>query len=136
MDQLKEKLREIMIYILYVTCNFRKYIFALLIVYLDARDVNRNQKIIEKLENIVKDWEIKQTPVIIVGDFNAHIGIVGNQSVNANGRLILDLLNKFNLVLLNEDEICEGEIAWSRENYKSAIDFFCVTSESMKFLIG
>ena len=59
----------------------------------------------------------------MLGDFNGHLGVIGKQSINLTGRKVLELIDNFNLSLLNLDNKCKGEITWRRDNWSSAIDF-------------
>ena len=75
-------------------------------------------------------------PLIIVGDFNAHVGndeegIPGNHNkVNRNGKKLRELMERRNLVIINSTECCKG--LWTRVegDKKSAIDF-AICNESM-----
>ena len=58
-----------------------------------------------------------------MGDFNGHIGFIGLQPVNSNGNRVLNWMITFNLILLNGDINCTGEITWSSRGLASAIDF-------------
>ena len=68
--------------------------------------------------------------VVVLGDFNAHLGFVGPQELNWNGDMVLDLMEKYSLILLNADDRCNGIITRSQRNEASAIDFILV-SQSM-----
>ena len=52
----------------------------------------------------------EDSDLILLGDFNAHVGIVGPQELNRNGRLLLNLMETYSLILLNNNEKCVGEI--------------------------
>ena len=41
-------------------------------------------------------------------DFNCHLGFLGYQEENENGRMIMEFIDGNNLILLNSDEKCQG----------------------------
>ena len=53
--------------------------------------------------------------IFILGDFNAHMGIIGDQDVNYNGRIVLDMMTEDNMILFNDTEMCKGIYSWGRE---------------------
>ena len=55
----------------------------------------------------------EDSDLILLRDFIAHIGIIGLEELNRNGTLLLDLMETYNLILLNNDEKCVGEITQS-----------------------
>ena len=77
-----------------------------------------------------------EEPVLLVGDFNAHVGndsegIKHNLSrINSNGRKLREFINRRNLTLLNNTSICQG--LWTRieGDSKSAIDL-AICNENM-----
>ena len=89
-------------------------------------------KIKSKLENIVGAVTAvdEDNDIILLGDFNAHVGIVGPQELNINGCLLLDLMETYNLILLNNDENCVGEITRSCRGERSTIDFVLVNTRA------
>ena len=54
--------------------------------------------------------------LIILGDFIAHTGSIGTQSIDHNGKMINEWLTEKDLILLNSDERCSGEITWKRRS--------------------
>ena len=79
-------------------------------------------------------------PILIIGDFNAHVGndnlgIEGNKNkINRNGRKLREIMERRNLTLLNNTDLCKG--LWTRigNEGKSAIDL-AVCNEEMLNLI-
>ena len=93
-------------------------------------------KIKSKLENIVGAVD-EDGDLVLLGDFNVHVGIVGPQELNRNGCLLLDLMETYNLILLNNDEKCVGEITRSCRGERSTIDFVLVNRRAYnKFEYG
>ena len=60
--------------------------------------------------------------IFILGDFYAHLEIIGDQDVNYNGRIVLGM------ILLNDTEKCKGIYTWGRGDQKSAIDFILLNT--------
>ena len=54
--------------------------------------------------------------IFILGDFNAHLGIIGDQDVNYNGRIVLDMMTEDNMILLNDTE--KWIYTWERGDQK------------------
>ena len=64
--------------------------------------------------------------LILLGDFNAHNGTTGTQSIDHNGKMLQEWLNNQDLIMLNYDNRCKGEITWKRGKQKSTIDYIMV----------
>ena len=62
-----------------------------------------------------KNLDEQEGSILITGDFNGHMYIRGRQKVNENGKMILDWMDKYNLILLNEDQKCEGTYTWKKK---------------------
>ena len=54
----------------------------------DNETKDHNNKIIEEIGQIFKKREIQQKATIVLGDFNGHLGYLGNQEENMNGNII------------------------------------------------
>ena len=63
-----------------------------------------------------------------MGDFNAHLGFIGEQETNYNGQLILDIMTERNMILMNDTDKCTGTTTWSRQSQKGTIDFLLVNN--------
>ena len=96
--------------------------FKLLLVYLDVKDKEINSKIKQTLFAELEQLKMDEK-FVLLGDFNAHLGFLGQQHINWNGKMVLDIMEKGNLVLLNGVEECSGEITRSQRGEESAIDF-------------
>ena len=70
-----------------------------------------------------------------MGDFNGHINGLGYQKQDRNGDMILEWINNNNMVLLNLDDKCEGNITWQRNEQKSVIDYIIVKGNIYKNII-
>ena len=70
--------------------------------------------------------------IFLLGDFNGHIGILGNQQLNYNGKLVMDIKTECDLIILNSTEKCDGTYTWSKGDQTSAIDFVIVNNNALK----
>lgn len=68
--------------------------------------------------------------LILLGDFNSHIDILGEQKLDMNRKMVLEWLGQYSLTLLNSDEKCERKYTWQKADQKSCIDFI-LTNGSM-----
>ena len=87
----------------------------------------------EEIEEMKREGEI-----ILTMDGNAKVGILG-ETVNRNGRLLLDVFNKCNLVLMNTNAKCSGQITrqnTKNESEKSAIDFVLASHGAEPWITG
>ena len=64
---------------------------VIFIIYLDVKDRERNRKIIEDLERNLENHE--EENILLIGDFNGHLGFIGMQQINFNGQMIVKLSN-------------------------------------------
>ena len=78
-----------------------------------------NIKKYESIERVMKLYPKEKT--IIMGDMNAHIGILG-EKINCNGKKLIEFSEKENLEILNTT-IAKGKVTWASGNNKSAIDY-------------
>ena len=106
-------------------CVSNNCIYVLLI-YMATNDNERNKYIMEEIEIIIRSYENK--PLMIMGDFNGHLGYIGVQPLNKNGQNVIKLINSYDLILINTDPMCKGEITREQSNVKSVIDFVLVNS--------
>ena len=61
-----------------------------------------------------------------MGDFNAHLERLDGRKTDENGRMVLEWIDSWDLILLNGDEKCKGTYTWIRGNSKTAIDMVMV----------
>ena len=63
--------------------------------------------------------------MIVMGDMNAHVGILGEQ-VNRNVETLGEFVDEMDLENLNET-LAEGRVTWCARNQESAIDYMLVS---------
>lgn len=63
---------------------------------------------------------------MLLGDFNGHVGFLGEQKLNIYGKLILEWLEKYDLTMLNDVCECKGVYTWSINNMKRVIDYMLI----------
>ena len=103
----------------------KNFLCTIIFVYLSTNDENRNKSLEAEINNILNRTE--NTPTILLGDFNGHVGFL-EQKLNKNGKRIIDWISETNLTLLNGDTKCSGVTTWENLNYKSAVDFILVNT--------
>ena len=76
--------------------------------------MKRNEKIRGEVEKIILNVTKVNESLMLLGDFNRHVGNKGPQNINQNGNMILEIIEKHDLIMLNDDLECRGEITWER----------------------
>ena len=66
-------------------------------IYLPPTEQVTEQELIDLLEQL-------PAPLILLGDFNAHNPLWGSEKMSTRGRILENILDKFNLLCLNEKE--------------------------------
>ena len=95
--------------------------FYIIVVYMSTNDDNRNCILYKELGKFTEKFLNEK--ILILGDFNGHIGVVGPQKMNKNGQKLINFTDKYNLNILNLDTNCSGEITWEQGIMNSAIDY-------------
>ena len=91
----------------------------MILVYMSVTNYDGNNQLIQYVQEHIENTK----NYIILGDFNGHTGFLGPQPMNKNGDMMLDLIDKNNLILLNGHPECKGEITWQQRERKSTIDY-------------
>ena len=116
--------------ILHVEGEIGKEQIRIVLAYIKTGNDNEtkelNKKIIEEIGQLLEEREIQQKATIVLGDFNGHLGYLGNQIENMNGKLIKKMIQEEDLILLNIDSRCKETYTWQRGERKSAIDLIMV----------
>ena len=84
--------------------------------------LEKNKIILREIGIEVRKAEREEETIFVVGDFNGHLGYIGYQEENENGKLINEFMSENDLILMNCDEKCEGLYTWERQEMKSVID--------------
>ena len=108
--------------------------FIIICVYMTTGNTNEiiqeNRRKYNVIKTVIK--ENKEKSILIMGDMNAHIGILG-EKINKNGELLLAFTEENDLEIGNIT-MAKGKVTWSRKGgkEKSAIDFI-IMNDHMKF---
>ena len=121
--------------LLYCKLRIKSFDFRLILVYMDVTDQRRNDGIRQELKDILEQIQ-ENEKLIVLGDFNGHLGFLGEQSLNENGRFVIDMMEENNLILLNTDESCIGVNTREENGHKSAIDFVLVNDLMYRTFTG
>ena len=92
-----------------------------------SEDKERNEKIKREIDEKLE--ENQDTAIMLLGDFNGHVGFLGRQKVDRNGRFATEMMNNNKTILLNCDDKCDGIYTWESKEYRSAIDYVLVNSK-------
>ena len=106
---------------------------VVVVVYMTVegeRAIRENSRKYGLLKKIVREHARER--VIVMGDMNAHTGVLGEQ-VNRNGEMLGEFVNEMGLENLNET-LAEGRVTWSARNQESAIDYMLV-NERMREIV-
>ena len=115
-----DKLKEIHPDILTVKCQIGNMNFILITTYIKCNP-KENKDIYDAINRILKKHE--NEPIFMIGDMNAHTNITIKDKVNQNGKKLLEWVDKYNLVMLNNDIECKGKYTWEARNSKTVIDY-------------
>ena len=89
-----------------------------------AADENRRKyDVVQQFVNKYKDEQ-----VIVLGDMNGHIGLLGEEE-NGNGKMLREVSERMNLEILNET-IARGRVTWQARGQKSAIDYVLANEQA------
>ena len=124
-QQAKTKLKDILI----EKGMIKKYHITVILVYLSVvrgdEEKKTNGDIKKEIRKQIEECEDEEL-IFLLEDFNGHIGILGDQQINHNRKLLMDITTESNLILLNSTDKCDGTYTWSRGDQKSVIDFVIV----------
>ena len=99
--------------------------------------IKKLESIYKQIENEVKRSIENKESIILMGDFNCKIGIDSNGNdgeVTKGGKILLKMVKKYEMCVLNKEELCSGK--WTRilGTEKSAIDFVIMREEDKKYV--
>ena len=107
--------------------KFKTLEFHIILVYISTNNQGRNDILYKKIIFLLNKYHDRK--IFIVGDFNGHIGILGSQKINKNGKRLIDLSDNHDLNILNLDTNCNGTTTWSQRDHESVIDFALVNEK-------
>ena len=91
-----------------------------------------NKKKYEILKQFVR--EHKNERVLVVGDMNGHIGLLGER-MNFNGALLRETCEGESLEILNET-IAEGKVTWCKREQQSVVDYVLVNETEREKVVS
>ena len=108
-------------------------------VYYGKQETHSAEKTLDEynmLENRIVSYIANDTHVILLGDFNAKVGSNekgiknGDKIISRNGKMLLELIDHTDMVMMNATERCEG--IWTRvnsqnEHERSILDYVLVS---------
>ena len=114
-----------------VTCKKNNLKFYLVIVYMSCHS-NENKVLTNAIDKFLQENEGK--PFLIIGDLNAHTGTIVQDKINVNGKQVLKWIEDYNLIMVNNETICEGKYTWNSRGSRSVIDYVLASSEMYPFI--
>lgn len=95
--------------IIHTTLRLGKKAIAVILVYLSVNDKESNTRI--KGENgKITDQTDDERCVVLLGDQNEHVGYLSKQKFNEYEKIISDVIERHKILMLNDDQKCEGTI--------------------------
>lgn len=91
-----------------------------------AQNKEKNMALRKEAEHMIQLMGSQCT--LVLGDFNGHVGFKGEQKLDDNGAMIIDWMQKYDLIMLNDDTNCKGVYTWQRNDQKSVVDFALVNT--------
>ena len=111
--------------VLAVRLEMGGFVCVVVVVYLDTRDLGRNADIYAAM-NVIMARIPDRMARLVMGDFNGHVDFLGDHDTNRNGEMILDFMEKWNLIMLNADDRCDGLYTRVQGNERTVIDYYLV----------
>ena len=101
----------------------------------NGKDFNRNRKIQKDIEKLI---EVDPgTTLICLGDFNGRLTkLEPNIVTDANGKMLEDWVNNFDLHHLNTTDKCTGKYTFHSLNGRSAIDHVLINDTLFENFVG
>ena len=100
----------------------------MVVVYFDANKDeggrSRSRKLRSDIERIMENN--KMEGLMIMGDFNGHLKMIDGKDDDENGKMILEWIEKYKLIMLNLEDRCEGIYTRIRGEQKTTIDYVLV----------
>ena len=87
-----------------------------------------NEQMVNCLRRDINEFK-SSVEIILLGDMNAHIEDLDGYT-DHNGGMMLDLCQENELVIVNTENKCDGQITWESGDRQSSIDY-CLVSETV-----
>jgi hypothetical protein len=85
-------------------------------------------RVVKEIRDVVRDMGHR----VLMGDFNAHLGMNGDRRVDSAGKLMKEQLNLMCLYVVNAFKECKGRFTREQEKKdtieRSTVDYVCVSS--------
>ena len=107
--------------------------FIVVVVYMTVeggRAARENWMKLDAIRKVLRENAGER--VMVMGDMNAHLGMLGEQ-MNGNGEMLADFIDEMNLENLNET-LAEGRVTWSARDQTSAIDYVLVNGRMREYV--
>ena len=104
-----------------IAANEIRIILVYMSVESQPQDLERNRDLQRELECKIESNEDRA--LLVMGDFNGHVGFLGDQREDRNGKFVMNLVNSSNMVMLNCDDKCKGMYTWGKRGQRSVIDY-------------
>ena len=75
---------------------------------MSVNDRERNDQLSKEIDNGIIKYQNREREIVLLGDFNGHVGYLGKHTTNKNGDRVLQLMERQNMILLNDDPDCKG----------------------------
>ena len=119
--------------ILNINVEDNNFTMNIILIYMSVinkpEDKQRNIKIKKALEEALED---NGHATLVIGDFNGHIEEIGYQKENNNGKIMKNIIERYNLSMLNLNDNCTGKNTWQRQDQKSTIDYALANEELLR----
>ena len=100
----------------------RKMVVGVVNVNPEGVRVREKERLFEVLLVDMVKYEEKDFDVIVMGDFNARIGLGAEEHPSSNGKRLLELVRAGDLSVGNQLQYCDGRWTWGSGVRKSVID--------------
>ena len=115
---------------LWISMKVDKVLFAVGVVYLPVDNVPSNKEAAcllydELIENVARLQQHFQN-IILFGDFNGKLDKFRGTKPSSNGKMLENLIEATNMVVMNTSDKCQGQVTWHRGPLSSTIDYMLV----------
>ena len=97
---------------------------------IEGHDQEENNNKYTILGDLVQIFQ--EESIMIMGDMNAHTGILG-EKINLNGRRLTEFADDFDMEILNHT-IAQGKVTWEERGLQSAIDYIMVNGKGRELI--